>query len=361
MYQLFEQLSTNNNGVIRPPGLELVKRTYQASIDNIINYYQTRTFFTSSNHLLVRLLDVAGVPHDYSLDRFVEASFARSPYIAKYFNFTSEINYGKHFDGVFYGEGSTEFILYVEDYFDPYKAIENWKQIRAVNVLSHSISDTNFILPNGRKNSTDVGMATLAINIPLLLLQYRCFIREQILKIETDEGHLDSRHFLMRYVLPNMLYSHVDQVIVNRAINLYYGAPMGAGLSKYPFPIIDYTDKLDRNLKDIIKRVSKRRIFYTTMLKVIPSIFSEDSQYSLLMPNIAKTRQVWWCLLLTRLRIIKFLIHCGGKEAITSNRSYINKLQIHLKRLLDDNVIQTMLNEDMYYDTISTINELLDL
>jgi hypothetical protein len=163
------------------------------------------------------------------------------------------------------------------------------------------------------------------------------------------------------YVLPNILHSHIELCIINRLMNLYYGAPMGEVRKHHPFPIIDYSARIDHALAPIVKRLSSTKMLYFSVLKNIPSIADIDAQSFLMMPDIAKTRQVWWAMILSRLRIIVWLIDIGGVAGIAMNRSMIAKLQIDLKRLIDENIIRTMVPKDMYFDIDTTIHDILRL
>lgn len=359
MYNLFTKRFLSNNAVLLPPAFELFKRIYQREILNIVSYYNDRVYVVPSNHLLCRILTTAEIPYTYEIDRYMEVALARSPYVAKHFNFTSEINYGRFFDGVFYGEGNTELIIYNEEYFNPYEAIQNWKAIQAVQVLEHPVTDLGLLLPNGKENSTDKGLVVISINIPMLLLQYRGFQMEQRAKgIVESNSSLGVAHFVHMYVLPNMLYSHIELVILNRLMNLFYGAPMGDSLHKHPFLVVNYGDKLDKILESILRHVQDARMQYLSVLKNIPSVFEEDVQQALMMPDFAKTRQIWWSLVLSRMRIIKFLLDVGGENGVHVNRSYVNKFQLVLKRLLDENLYKAILPRDLYFDTEETIKEI---
>lgn len=364
MYQLFTKVYDSLTAVIRPPEFELIKRTYEAQLLNIINYYNNRVYAVKSNHLLCRLLTMSEIPVQYELDRYVEIAYTRSPYVAKHFNFTSELSYGKVAPSIFYGPENNEIILYNEDYFDIDVVIKNWKTVSAVKVLEHPFSDLGLLLPTGIDHSTDKGLVVMTVNIPMLLVQYRSFVLEQynrILMPGNNEARLSVTHFVHMYVLPNILESHLELCIVNRLINLYYGAPMGEALKHHPFSLIDYSAKIDKTLLSVSKRLQRTRMLYFSMLKNIPSIDYPDAQEALLMPDIARTRQVWWAMLLTRLRIIKFLLDIGGANGIAMNRSMVNKLQIELKHLQEENMIKTLLPDDMYFDVSENINFMLSL
>jgi hypothetical protein len=362
MYQLYTSRFEGNNGVYKPPGFEYVQRMYQRDILNITNYFHSRVYSVKSNHFLCRVLNSSSAPMSYELDRYMEVLYTRSPYVAKFFRFTSEIDYGVIHDGIFYGEGCKEIILYNEEYFNPYEEYKNWKNIQAIRVLDHPISDLGLIIPNGNKNSTDEGLAVITINLPLLLLQYRGFVMEQYAKLKHGGvSLLGVAHFVNMYVLPNMLYSHSEIVILNRLCNLFYGAPMGTSLKKYPFPIIQYADKLDKNLLEVVKRLKDSKMWYQASLMNIPSFFKEDMQEVLLMPDFAKTRQVWWSMLISRLKVDKFLLDIGGVNGMHTNKTLYNRLKLDVMRIMNENMIAGLLPDDLYYDTNNTFSDILAL
>ena len=362
MYKLFTKLFEANNSIIKPPGFELIKRIYQREILNIVNYYHNRVYAVQSQHFLCRLLDIASISSTYDLDRYLEIALARSPYVAKHFKFTSDLSYGEFKDGVFYGPGHQELIIYNEEYFDRYEAYKNWRNVQAIRVLDHQISDSSLLLPTGKKNTSAEGFVSITINLPLLLVQYKGFMAEQAVKQNlNNDSLLGVTHFVHMYVLPNMLYSHIEIVILNRLLNLYYGAPMSEPLKRHPFPVVNYDGKLDKILYYILEHIERAGIYYYSLLKNVPSIFMNDMQQVLLMPDIAKTRQQWWSMLTTRMKVMQFLIDVGGERAIRSNGVYINRAKVDYKRLLDENIIKVMLPENMYYDQVKFIEQVLDI
>jgi hypothetical protein len=361
MYKLFSKRFEANNSIIKPPGFELLRRTYQKEIFNIINYYNNRVYAVKSNHILCRVINTSLASFNNDLDRYVEIINARSPYVAKHFNFTSPINYGVEHDGFFYGKGNSEIIIYDEEYFNPYYEIAHWRQIKAVQVLYHEFSDMGLLLPKGENISSDKGLVIIKINIPLLLVQFRGFLQEQFTKNKETDSRLGITHFVHMYVLPNMLQSHIELNIINRIMNLFYSAPMGEALGKHSFYVTNYDDKLDNVLTDVLKHIENTGYLFYTYLKNIPSVFDRDMQESLLMPDMAKTKQIWWALIISRLRIMKFLIDCGDSRGLASNNSYVNKLKLDLKRVLDENTMQMVLNKDVYFDLSETMVEMLNI
>lgn len=361
MYKLFTKRFENQHAVIRPAGFELIQRTYQREIAKIIDYYHSRVYAVPSNHLLCRMLITGLISSELPMDRFMEIAYARSPYVAKHFNLTSEISYGRMFDGVFYGEGNNEILLYSEEYFDPYEALVNWRNLEPVKVLEHSVSDFGLKLPNGERNSTGQDLCVISINLPMLLVQYRGFMVEQSRSSFAGNGALSENHFVHMYVLPNMLRSHAELVILNRLKNLFYGAPMTQALTHHPFNVIDYGQRLDAVLKQVLKSINSTARPYAQYLQTIPSFYEESMQQYLQMPDLAKTRQVWWALFLTRLPVMQFLLDSGGENGLTANGTYISKLKIDVKQLKRESVMASVLPKDLSYDVSVAFEEILAL
>lgn len=375
MYNIFNNTYQSSASVSINATFELVKRTYQNTIDTIINYYQHRTFAVKSNHLLCRIINIGMIPISYDKDRFNEVALVRSPYLAKHFNLTSPINYGSTFKDVFYSN-CTEFILYDDSDFDHNLVLQDWRNICAVKVLDHPISNTGFLIPSGNGGIinnkekeiefesdtanlySDKGMAVISINIPLLLTQYKGFLLESINNTNIT-SELSVANFVHMYVLPNMLYSHVDLVVLNRMMNIFYGAPMGESYRKYPFPISNYNSKLDYVLKQSLIRVKTSSYIYPSMLMNMPSVFNDSILKSLIIPDITQTSQVWWLLILSRLKVMKFLLDISNEKALSNNRSYINSLKINIKNLKRNSVYKTLLPDDIYYEVNEIFNEIL--
>lgn len=359
MYNLFTKKVDSNNSVIRPAGFDLVRRIYQRELATIKDYYNNRVFAVKSNHLLCRMLTTGYVPVEYTLDRFLEATYARSAYIGKYFNLTSELGYGRTFDGDFYGPGCDEIIIYNEEYFNPFDSAINWKDLQPVRVLEHPVSDFGLLLPNGAEHNTGKGLVAISINVPMLLFMYRGFLLSR--NLLNSEQVLGAEHFVYMYVLPGMMETHTDIVLLNRLKNLFYAAPMTQSTKRHAFPITDYSSRIDHVNTDIIKHLEGTSRLYTQYLKCIPSIVNEDMQETLIMPDMAKTRQVWWSLMMSRLSTMKFLIDLGGERGCDANGIYIHKLQLDIRQIRRENVLDSVLPIDLAYDTEQIFDEIVDI
>ena len=365
MYKLFTQIHEENNSIIRPMMIDYILSVYKKDVLEVTNYRKTSVSSVKSNHLLCRLVQTGSVPKEYDIERFMAAAYARSPYISKHFRLTSAIDFGALHTNVFLPAGSKEILIYDETYFNPFEKDKQWKDICAVKVLYLEDSSMSLQLLDGNKHSTAANFGMFSINIPLLLYQYRCFQMDQIGKsIATNGelGDLDVGHFIKMYVLPNMLSSKIEFMILNRFMNIYYGKPMDEQLTNISLSSIsDYREKLDREFRPIVKHVSDSRKMYYSVLKNIPCVFHKDMQEFLQMPDMSATRQVWWALFCCRLKIMKFLIDIGGEKALASNSFYISVLKADVKKLLSENVLEKAFGADLAYGYLEIISDIKKL
>jgi len=361
MLELFQRVARSPNAQRMPAEFEYIKGTYLRELLTIQDYYNNRVYAVKNQHFLVRLLTHVDTPMQYELDRFIESTRARAPYIAKAFRMTSDIETGAVHHGAFYGVGSHEVIIYEDSYFDASYAERNWQRINAVSTIWHPKSDLGFMLGNGRSSGTDTGFSVISINIPLLAVQLRCFLRDQLLRRQLlDGGMLGITHFVHMYVLPNMLYRHTDIVVMNRLMRLLYDVEMGEARFKHPFPVVDYATKLDGVLLKLTEDYYDKNMAYEWLLSALPSISGRDMAESLQLPEIAPTRQVWWAVTLSRTTVMKYLIDLGGVSSVRRNQQLINRMQRDIRRLRRDSVLANVLPKEQLTETNDLLDALLD-
>ena len=349
MYSLFSDTRRSYGGAIGVSWFKETGARIAEDVGRVIDYYNTRTFPVKTDHILAKLIRTMNVPLAYDIDRYYEVASARALFVANTMEFTSSINTGRWFEGIFYAN-CPELIIAYTGMDTPSELAKGWRQLQAVRVLECPISNMAYMLPNGQNHSTETGLAVIAIDLPALMIQYRCFMQQQQMRL--DEGgveHLGIHHFVGKYVLPNMLHSQSDLAIINRLINLQNGAPMGESLKRHVFHISDYTTWLDRGLTEVLHRVSTLKMEYSNILLQIPHVFSD---VPLKMPDTAETRQVWWALFITRFKAMQFLIDVAGENGKHYNQALINTLKIDLKRFKSDNVLQKRLPAEMYDDVM---------
>lgn len=359
MLDLFTIRIPTNQSQLHFPEMNYISRTYQRELDNVQDYYHNRVYTVKSNHILANLLTDLNVPMQYETEQYISVAEAKATYTAKASQLTSEVDHGKIHRGCFYGGDVDEIIMVNTDPFDYLQAEKYWKNVVAVEVLLHPKSDLQMLLPNGKNTMLGDGLAVISINVPLLALQWRCFNLSQQARYIAGDGVLGLGHFIHMYVLPNMLGSHLDIAVLNRMMNLFYGAPMGVAMIHHAFPVIDYSQRVDRVLNDAIEMIQKKSLRYRWLLQNIPTVIYDDMQEALQLPDFAPTRQIQWAVLLSRLSIMKFLIDLGGEKSKQENRLELNALQRELRYLKNDSVYESVLPRDLLFDTQEIIKDLM--
>lgn len=356
MYELFTKRFQENNDIIQPGQIDLIKRNYQKQISKIENYYRASGFSVRSKHLFCRIITTALSGMSLDIYRFNQLNDLRANNYARYFELTSEVSFGK-FRKDFLYRGLTG-LLSISEYFDVAEAYRDWENLRPVEVLTHNVSNTRFLIPDNPNYNSEEGINYVKIDIPKLLLMYRAFYEKQVsARGDADGGMAPVAQFVMRYVLPNMMRSHLELVLFNRFNNLLTGEPMGETYKNHPFPVLDQDKSLDNVLYELVKHVQRKPMHYYSVLKLIPSVYSEDFQQFGLMPDLAPTKQVWWYLLMSKRRVMEMLMTQNPERGGRLNNFYIQDLKVDLQRLNRDNSLNFMKQDDLFMDDILFANE----
>lgn len=353
MYDIFLEPRRNYSGLLSEYVINTFQRRAVEDVERTIDYYRLRNFATDNNHLLSQIILLLGVPLSYDLLKYHELVLARSYYVANALKLTTSINYGQWHVGTFY-YNCPELIIAYNGEDSPIELIKDWRNLSPVKVLTSPISNLNYLLPDGKNNSSERGLAVIGIDLAMLMIQYRGYLED----IATTEGYVHPKFFLMKYVLPNMLKSQTDWALFNRLYNLEMGAPMGEAYRRLPFHISHYEISLDKLLETFLSRLRDSSRDYENYIEQFPSVFSDTP---LRMPDMAETRQVWWALFLARQRVIEFLLDIGGNKGIQHNRALINQLKMIAKRFLSDGIYERVLPDAMKQDMRLFLKRIIDL
>jgi len=354
MQSFFNTRSVVSYGILRYAKWNYVRAGLLRNLETTKNYYYSRIFSVKSNHFLSRLINTINVSHNHELDRYYDIVDAKANVIAAAMRMTSSLQRGSMFNGVFYGPGCPEIIMTDLDSFNPFEIYKNWKTVSAVKVVMHSRSDLNLLLPNGKQTGYETGLAVITVNIPMLAVQYRAFAADQMYMDKTDGTGLQTvSHFIHRFVLPNMLPSHLDYCIFNRLSNLVNGAPMGEASQKHPFALVDYSSLCNDVQLEIVSDMKDKEREYKSILTTIPAITKQSMTDVLELPANAPTRQITWAQVLSRINALQVMIKLGGAGSVGRNMAILNEFGREFKQYQQDRSIEGFIPRDLYYDTFS--------
>lgn len=331
MQNIFNDYHVPKVGISVDPNWRYIRSGLKRNISEAILYYRSKNFSVKNNHLLVSFLRSSSVSISGTIEDFYNHHQNNGVRSSTIFNMTSSLGRGTIFNGVFLGAGSKEIIIASDDYYNPVDLEANWEDIAAVTFLDHPKSDTSLLLANGKAYSTEEGTSVININVPALMVQYRCWLKQQKELVDLGHGAYSTSVFVHRYVLPNMLNSQLDVAIFNRLNNFINGAPIGIPKYRHAFVLVDYNDRIDKVLKAIaVKQSNKDRDFHT-MMREIPLINKNNLLEFARLPENAPTRQLIWAEIVARIKYISFLIHTNPANGLKLNMGTIN----YIKKMFD--------------------------
>lgn len=345
MYKIFELPSQRARGTIRHPQWVNYQRGLTLASQTVVDFYSTHNMAVRSDHLLYRLLaafDVQGVgdlPLLYA--EVVGAGLNR----AMALKMTSSIYSGDSHKGWFYGPGVDEVYIAHEARFDYRNAYENWERAVAVESLTHPFTDLALDLPNGLNRSNEKGLAVIAINVPMLLIQYRGFLDEQDRRAKENDNYarLTPYQFIHRYVLPGMVHSHLDAALINRYNALLYDEPINDRRPNHSFFITDWGKRVGEYQRDVIELISTRTLNISEILHSLPLATAYSGFEYAPLPQMLGTRQVNWALMLARLPLMELVLKSTRLAPGNANQREFNQLARTIERYRRDGVLKGVL------------------
>lgn len=362
MYSLFNITPGVSLGIHRDSKWMYLKPAFERNIQTVISYYRRSPIAVKSQHLLIRLLHAITIPHTQELLRYYDNVDSSCLNISHTLGFTSPLSNGILWNGVFYGKGNPEIIIADNSPFDPIEADKNWEELEPVRVLRHPRSDLNMNIPNGINTGIESGLSVIAVNIPMLAIQYRAFRRNEInASFLTGASQRSIMQFMHMYPLTNMVKSHFDLVLFNRVNRMVRGLPFGETTDKHPFYLIDYSKELNYFHEKTIESLRETgKGFYDT-LRTIPAINHPDMVGVMKLPDLAATRQIIWALTIARLPALTWLFRMAKDGPSTRNKMEVNAVRRRLTQMKSDNLIKSALGRypSTYMDIEMELQELM--
>jgi hypothetical protein len=325
MHTLFNLAPRSLQGIQVPGAWYAIRGGLRRNLGQVIRYYRHTPGAVRSSHPLVKLVQSVDVPLSLTLERYHANVDAMALNLSMAMKMTSSIFRGKVWNGEFYGAGHEEILVVHTEYFDLALTHRDWHNATPLRVLRHSGSDLEMNLPDGRFVGSETGLAVIAINLPMLMVQYRAFREEEKRKARgVDEKSVTM--FVHRFVLPNMLFSQLDQTLLNRIRCLQARVPAGWSTRKHPFALTDYSPRLDRCYEEILVGLARQGKNFIGVLQSVPAAARRNLEEAMHLPDMAPTRQVMWALAIARLPMLDFVLSASSDSPGTRNQSEINLL-----------------------------------
>lgn len=321
------------------PRLDYVRRGATEEIRKLTEYITARQLTLNNKHIVIRLLKGLNVSMRCDVYDYVYRVESNVRNITSGLDFTNSTNYGKvHKPGQFINPHVGEIIISNTESFDVDFAVKNWQRLSPLKFLTHPCSDISYGIPDGNYTlDSEEGIAVISINIPMLALQYRCWLTEQQkLGVETIPALAT---FVLAYPLMNMAKSHADVAMFNRLYNEVHQYKNTGFVRRNPIALIDYHSRIDSTIAEYKTILERTPLSFQTIIDNIPTLYYGNFHNAVRLPKLAATRQVRWALLVARLKIFHLLLTINTRHNQYGNRDYINDIRLIIEEMENDNAM----------------------
>lgn len=334
MYDLFKGVPSRKTSAYVFPDLIYVRRMYKSMLEDVKSYYRRNPKYVDGANQFAQILRHIHIRMDLDDRTFAAMVEDVAEPLIKSFGFTSSLSRGKSFTkGVTLGEATSEVIIANSESFDMTDLKKNWRELTPLRYLYHSRTDVNLPIMNNTTPGKGYGIAT--INIPMLAVMYRYWLRQY--------AGADSKDTLTRfiggYVLPNATNSYLDIAFFNRLAR----SSQGIGTANFPKPHPFYLTDLVPRINEIVGIVNESSKLRNDDIEQLawctPAIASDNLFHVAGIPKDPVTRQNEWAIILARLPYVKYLVSQALSGVNGIDRAALGKVKIALLEAKWDNTI----------------------
>lgn len=341
MQRLFTQESPNRNQQVFA-GLFQAQRGLDKALERVKAKAVSAPRRLKDTHPIIKLLDSLPPMNAMNMMRYydyledVEMDIAHGQHI------NTEINTYPPLEGEFYG-GDIADILVATTLTRPTWSSEgllaDWSSTSALRVLYHPSSDLNLNLPDGQRQHHESGYSIIAVDIPLLAVQYRTWATLENRKpLEERES---TGMFVYQHVLGNMLDHQLTLSLMNRYMRTYNGEEQTKSIIKPILALPDFSNGVDKEYQEVIDTLLRMNASIDDVLDNAPLRLGETLRTSLPFNRLVSTRQISWLLWLVWLPWIKHALSWYLTTNQGQDRDFENMLKRELRRARSDRSSQT--------------------
>lgn len=346
--------------------LKFANRVIDNRLSRAINWYRNNYLYVDSSHILYRIIENFAMPKelpDHLVSAYINNS-DRAFYHGNALGLSSDRSIGKLHYNNFYGPNTTEVIVQVDNYWDWDWVKVNWQDLCPVTVLRHDQNHISYNLMTKKNYIDRPGFAIIQIDINLLHLQYAAWLRHhrEIKTMNSNHSLPNIGYFLGMCVLPNMLPSHFNQVIINKNILLTdEDMPKTIDYIGTSFYVNNNSKEIDSDIQDVFNRMRVGNYSIEKIAQNIHGVGDERAYQFMDTPKILLTRQNKWIYVLAMSRFLRHCLLTPDIEDRANNKFYINRFKYELISLrggavFRDNRISAL--HDLYVEEIEWLFKL---
>lgn len=356
MYTLFRNKPARSTGTYVFNELVWIRRKYAEMLDDVKQFYARAPKQVDARNVLGNLLQHIPVRMDLEDHDYIRYAADWVDNLSRAFGFVTSSNRGRvHAGGVTLGGQTEEIIIATNELPDIKDAGQRWRRFAPFTYLYHTRTDTNLPIMNNSAQGPGYGIA--ALNIPLLALQYRYWVRMQAM---IGLAQKDSVYrFIGGYVLPNATDSFLDIAFFNRIANQAQGIP-GTNLpNAHAFYLSDISNRLEQVGK-LINNQALRMDNIENMAWVTPMLSKANLFEVMALPKDPVTRHNEWAYAIARMSYIKYLVG-QGIAGMGMERSQTNDVMISILEARRDNIFSSFASTAVVKTFMLQADEVLEL
>ena len=325
--------------------MRYIKERLNNNFVRMREYYQQSGGWVDSRHILIKLLDnlsdgwyhPASVYYDLITDRYDAACRA--------VGITTPTNRGYiPPTGSFYGRSSKEAYIAVESFVDPNRLSLDWKTQSPVKVIRNDYTSLDLHLPDNHGYST--GYAVFSIDVPVLGLMYRMWLREQLQRPEGMRG--TPANFIYQYVLPGMLPSQCDVALINLVRKQVVGIDTLPIQKKQIVNLATPYTFVDKVISTYVDWATVKPRSFSGLLDTFPQVFSQNVRKTVL-TGVLPTTQDKWVTTFAEIPLLETLLVLDMSTGHVANKHAEVDIQIALKRISQERLLTGIRGDDSGY------------
>ncbi len=356
MYELLRPPTVSRSGGLAIPQFRRVRDGLMMGIQRIQDHHRNNPKYLAAQHFLVRLLGSLNISHQLDDNIFVDRVSDYCLEQAMSMRIPSTIYRGKITSpGLFYGANVDEVLIAHTDSFDVSKAVEDWANLQPLKVLAHPYCDFDLAIPNGKGHSQGSGVAVIAIDIPKLALQYKCWRRwERGVNKDSPQSVMQ---FLLAFPIPNMLQSQTNIAILNRVMLNYFGGQPPIGRAAHSFYVTNWAKEIDAICQYYLAFIEKRSFTFNDIIEVMPALGPDGMHEALKLPEETFSNNIQWAVVMARLLPTAWLVRMNSDYGNQNNGRSLNYLYRYLNYIEINQGLRIALPEKHFNEVKYIIDE----
>lgn len=255
-------------GRINVPEFNNIFPKITRSHEKALQYYRMYNVFIPNDHILVRLVDSLSFDSTWTPMAAYRYAENHMENIALGMHITSTNNYGRWHTNEFYTDNC---VLFATNLGNPYSE-SNWEDIVAVKPLTHPHVSLECVHPHLMKSVKPSDYSVVAIDIPLLAMQYAQWAKINYAKEVVDREN--TTQFVSKYVMPNMWKAQIEIALRNRLLEIATDTFRVEPDLKPPIGLIRQDKELERAYTALLELINTSGRTLYEVMGSIPMPFS---------------------------------------------------------------------------------------